>query len=180
MPQVKTSTDGEAATTTLMAYAPEIAAAAISYSDQVYRRSKLNWREMEAARYRTALINGCNVCRQFRAARDLTGYLGDPALDEKPGAIDRGPAPDEEFYMAIPTWRQSPLFEPRERLVLELAERIGEQPRSMDSNEDFWKRMHEHFSDAEIVEITLSIGSWIGLGRVVHALELDGVCAVSS
>jgi alkylhydroperoxidase family enzyme len=36
--------------------------------------------------------------------------------------------------------------------------------------------MHAHFSDAEIVDATFSIGSWMALGRLTHVLELDGVC----
>src|SRR3546814_1117189 len=40
------------------AYAPEIGAAAANYSRTVYERSTLSLREMEAARIRTADING--------------------------------------------------------------------------------------------------------------------------
>jgi alkylhydroperoxidase family enzyme len=46
----------------------------------------------------------------------------------------------------------------------------------MDEDEAFWTKMRAHFSDAEIVDATFSIGSWMALGRLTHVLELDGVC----
>lgn len=70
------------------------------------------------------------------------------------------------------------LFSERERIAIEMAERMGERPHSMAGDEAFWERVHGHFSDEEIVDMTLSIGSWISMGRVVHTLELDEVCAI--
>src|SRR3546814_17141107 len=60
------------------AYAPEIGAAAANYSRTVYERSTLSLREMEAARIRTADINGCHRCLGMRAARALPGHLERP------------------------------------------------------------------------------------------------------
>src|SRR3546814_12005211 len=63
------------------AYAPEIGAAAANYSRTVYERSTLSLREMEAARLRTADINGCTPCLGMRAARALPGHLDRPGGD---------------------------------------------------------------------------------------------------
>jgi len=51
-------------------YAREIMAAAGGFSKAVYQHSLLSLREFEGARSRTAQINGCIICQQFRAARD--------------------------------------------------------------------------------------------------------------
>ena len=56
-------------------YAPEIGAAAGGYSRAVYEKSLLSHREMEAARMRTAQINGCLLCLGMRAKRDLAAHL---------------------------------------------------------------------------------------------------------
>ena len=158
-------------------YAPEIGAAAGRYSLAVYENSKLSMREMEAARMRTAQINGCLLCKTMRADRDLPGHIersgGDAA---KAASIRDNSPPDEAFYDAVDTWRTAEVFSPRERLAIEYAERLAEDPRELKVDEDFWKRMHANFSDAEIVDMTFSIGSWMALGRFTHVLDLDGVC----
>lgn len=158
-------------------YAPEIAAAAGSYSRAVYESSTMTLREMEAARMRTAQINGCKLCIGMRAARDLEGHLKRSGGHPERAVSARGnPEPDEGFYDAVEKWRDADCFSPRERIVIEYAERMGDAPQSMEEDEDFWTRMHAQFSDAEIVDMTFSIGSWIALGRLTHVLELDGVC----
>ena len=157
--------------------APVVGAAAGAYSRAVYENSTMTLREMEAARMRTAQINGCMLCMDMRAARDLEGHLersgGDPS---RAVSARGGPAPDETFYAAVEEWRSADCFSPRERLAIEYAERLGEAPRSMAGDQDFWTRMHAVFNDAEIVDMTFAIGSWIAFGRLTHALELDGVC----
>lgn len=158
-------------------YAPEIGAAAGAYSRAVYECSNLSLREMEAARVRTAHINGCKLCIGMRAARDLGGHLERSGGDASRAVSARGnPQPDEAFYLAITDWTNATVFSERERLAMEFAERLGEAPQSMDNDERFWRRMHAAFSDAEIVDLTFAIGSWIAFGRLTHVLELDGVC----
>lgn len=158
-------------------YTPEIGAAAAGYSLSVYENSQLSMREMEAARMRTALINGCHLCRDMRAARDLPGHIerSGGSVEKAAKARDNTP-PDERFYAEVLNWRRSDAYNERERLAIEYAERLGEAPQSMDDDEDFWERMHAHFSDREIVDLTFSIGSWMALGRFTHVLALDGVC----
>ncbi len=162
------------------AYAPEIGAAAAAYSLAVYEHSKLSLRELEAARIRTAQLNGCKLCMGMRSGRDLQGHIersgGNPAIS----VVARGgDAPDEAFYEAVADWKTAACFSARERLVIEFADRFGAAPQSMDRDEDFWNALHAAFSDAEIVDLTFSVGSWVALGRLTHILDLDGVCMVT-
>lgn len=158
-------------------FTPEIGAAAAGYSLAVYENSRLSMREMEAARMRTAFINGCQLCRDMRAERDLPAHLERSGGDAgKAASIRDNQAPDERFYAEIENWRQSDAFSERERLAIEYAERLGEAPQSMDEDEVFWGRMHAAYSDREIVDLTFSIGSWMALGRFTHVLGLDTVC----
>jgi alkylhydroperoxidase family enzyme len=159
-------------------YAREIGEAALNFSGTVYDHTLLSLREMEGARVRTAYINGCAICKKGRAARDFdTDFAPTGTAFSRPMS-SRGAIPDEAFYAAIPHWRESALFSQRERLAIEFAERMGERPHSLEGDEAFWHRIHAHFSDREIVDLTLSIASWIAMGRVVHTLELDAVCAL--
>lgn len=159
------------------AYAPEIGEAAMAFSRAVYEYTRLSVREMEAARVRTAHINGCSICKQGQAVRDFDTHLPTSRVPFQRPMRSRGAAPDDAFYAAILDWRRSPIFSERERLAIEYAERMGEQPRSMQGDEVFWRKLREHFSDRELVDLTLSVASWIGLGRVMHVLELDSICA---
>lgn len=159
---------------------PEIGAAAAAYSLAVYQHSKLSLRELEAARVTTARINGCKLCNTMRADRDLAAHVERSGGDPATSVVARGgPAPDEAFYAGLDDWQTSPLFSARERLAIDFARRFGEAPKSFEGDEPFWTALHANFTDAEIVDLTFAVGSWVALGRLTHILELDNVCMVT-
>ncbi len=158
-------------------YAPEVGSAAVAYAKAVYQSSRLPLRILEAARYRTALINGCTICKSMRAARDINGYLEAVGGDASRSIVARGgEAPDEAFYSAVEDWRDASLFSAREQLAIEFAEKMGETPKDLAGDDVFWARMHQAYSQAEIMDLTLCVGAWMALGRTVHVLGLDAVC----
>jgi alkylhydroperoxidase family enzyme len=160
----------------LQHYATDIAAAAVGFASTVYQRTQLPFRVVEAARIRTAQINGCRTCQTWRAARDLPASLAARGGDATRSFVGRGdPAPDDEFYDSIATWRTATNFDDRERLAIEFAERMGSDPHSFETADEFWSRMHSCFTDDAIVDLTLSVASWIALGRTLHALDIDPV-----
>ena len=169
---------GSAAATIWAHHQPEMAAASAAMSRAVYQHSALSSRETEAARFQTAIINGCRACYRFRLVRDLPVYLAsvDRAATANLGA-HRGPDPDEAMYAAIEAGTLAGLSE-RERLAVDYARRIGMEPRGMAGDEPFWERMNAAFSDREIVDLTYSITQWIAAGRFLHVLELDTMCFV--
>src|SRR3546814_20695318 len=95
---------------------------------------------MEAARIRTADINGCKLCLGMRAARDLPGHLGrsggDPSIAVTARSGDT-PPPDEAFYEAVRTGDAEGLLSERERLMSESADRFGSAPKSMAQDQPF-------------------------------------------
>jgi alkylhydroperoxidase family enzyme len=163
-------------------YAPNLTGALSGLSLAVYQETQLPIRVVEAARVRTAQINGCRTCQTWRSARDLPPVLAQAGGDVGRSFVGRAESvPDEVFYAAVEDWRGSPLFDERERLAIELAERMGEAPRSFEGDEAFWDRMHEGFTDDEIVDLVVSVASWIAGGRVMHVLEVDPeVCVLES
>jgi hypothetical protein len=158
-------------------YASEIVTAGGVFGTAPYQYSKLSLRELEAARYRTAIINGCNVCKNMRGGRDFPGLFDmfDGDLDNS--VYTHGPAPDEEFYSNVENWKDYAGFSERERLVIRYAEGMGQTPDQIAQDEEFWARAKAVFSDNEIVDLTYSIAAWMGTGRALHALGLDAVCA---
>jgi alkylhydroperoxidase family enzyme len=161
-------------------YAPEIVTAGGVFGSAPYQHSKLSLREIEAARFRTAQINGCNTCIDFRGGRDFPGMFESFGWDLESSVHKRGPAPDEDFYANVVNWRDHPGFSERERLAIRYAEGLGQTPHEIAQDEDFWARAKAAFSDDEIVDLSYSIAAWMANGRVLHALGLDAVCAFTS
>lgn len=159
-------------------YAPEIAEAAMTFSRATYSHSKLSLREFEAARIMTARLNGCALCRDWRTAVDLAPYLKSLGHDGELALLSAGQAPDEDFYEDILNWRGAPHYSPRERIAIELAERMGAQPQTIAKDERFWRQAKAVFSDAELIDLGYCIACWMGLGRMTHVFGLDGACAL--
>jgi hypothetical protein len=161
-------------------YAPELVAAGLAFSGAGYQHSQLSLREFEGARARTAEINGCQVCRSWRSQRDLPGYFSALGGDVQASVASRGPAPDEAFYLGVSAWRTASQYSERERLAIAYAEGLGLDPQGLAHDEAFWARLKVVFSDTELVDLSFCVAGWIGLGRITHALGMDGVCAIGS
>ncbi|WP_305093939.1 carboxymuconolactone decarboxylase family protein [Prescottella sp. R16] len=136
---------------------PEIGVAASKFSLSVYANSTLDLREFEAARLRIAQINGCIVCMDWRTERD-------------------GQKVEDDFFESVENWRTTDAFDDRVRLAAEYAERYALDHHNLD--DEFWARMSARYSQAEIVELSMCLGSWIAFGRLNHVLGLDTVCAL--
>ena len=138
---------------------PGIGVPASKFSMAVYEHSTLGLREFEAARLRIAQINGCLFCQDWRTERD-------------------GAKVEETFAEAVTDWRITPDFDERTRLAAEYAERYALDHHGLD--DEFWTRMKAHYSDAEVVELSMCLGSWLSFGRLNRVLGLDTACVLPS
>lgn len=138
---------------------PKIGPAAARFSAAVYEHSTLSLREFESARARIAQINHCLFCLDWRTERD-------------------GEQVDESLYADVEAWREATTLSDRERLAAEYAERFAADHLSLDGDEDFWTRMRAAYSDAEVIELSMCIGSWIAFGRLNHVLGIDASCVL--
>lgn len=139
---------------------PGIGPAAAAFSMAVYQHTTLGLREFEAARLRVAQINGCLFCLDWRTERD-------------------GQKVEEGFDAAVAQWRSTEAteaFDERTRLAAEYAERYALDHHNLD--EEFWSRMLGSYSQAEVVELTMCLGSWLAFGRLNHVLGIDAVCVL--
>ncbi|MFI0449815.1 carboxymuconolactone decarboxylase family protein [Actinomadura sp. 6N118] len=136
---------------------PGIGPAAANFSLSVYAHTTLGLREFEAARLRIAQINGCVFCLDWRTERD-------------------GQKVEADFPEAVTNWRTTDAFDDRTRLAAEYAERYALDHHNLD--EDFWDRMTTHYTQQEIVELSMSLGSWLAFGRLNHVLGLDTMCVL--
>jgi alkylhydroperoxidase family enzyme len=138
---------------------PKIGPAAARFSAAVYEHSTLSLREFESARARIAQINHCLFCLDWRTERD-------------------GEQVDETLYTEVEAWRESTSLSDRERLAAEYAERFAADHLSLDGDDDFWARLRAVYTDAEVIELSMCIGSWIAFGRLNHVLGIDASCVL--
>jgi len=136
---------------------PGIGVAASAFAMAVYEHSTLGLREFEAARLRIAQINGCLFCLDWRTERD-------------------GVKVEPEFADAVAQWRTTEALDARAKLAAEYAELYATDHHAID--DAFWDRMFEHYSQAEAVELSMCLGSWMGFGRLNRVFGLDAACVL--
>jgi alkylhydroperoxidase family enzyme len=138
---------------------PEMGIGAGALSHAIYDQSIVPVRERELARMRIAQINGCAICQQWRSTPGAEGIL------------------TEADYADVLTWQSSSRYSERERLAIEYAERFALAHDGLD--DAFFGQLHEAFSDAEILDLTVCIGGWLAIGRTLHVLGIDDACRIS-
>lgn len=138
---------------------PGIGIAASRFAMSVYAHTTLGLREFEAARLRIAQINGCLFCLDWRTERD-------------------GVTVEDDFAASVTEWRTARALDERTRLAAEYAERYALDHDGLDDG--FWTRMKAWYTDREIVELSMCLGSWLAFGRLNHVLGLDAACVLPS
>ena len=123
-----------------------------------YQQSILPAAERELARMRIAQINDCVACSDFRA----------------PSALEAGVA--AELYDNVAAYGSYPGYTPRQRLAIEYAERFATDHASL--NDAFFARLRGLFTDGEILDLTLCVAVFLGLGRTLTVLRVDQSCAL--
>ncbi len=131
---------------------PELGAAAMRLVDAAYNKSILPARVREAARIRIAQLNECTVCLAFRADSVKSHGL------------------TEDFYCRVGIPGDDDALDPQERLAVEYAERFASDHLSID--DAFFVRLRERFSDPEILDLTICLSAFLGLGRTLRALGI--------
>jgi alkylhydroperoxidase family enzyme len=78
----------------------------------------------------------------------------------------------------VATWRDSPLFTEREKIALEYAERMTISGQSID--DVLFARLKQHYSEAQIVELTAAIALENFRSKFNPALgiEAQGFCLI--
>jgi AhpD family alkylhydroperoxidase len=120
--------------------------------DAAYNKSILPVGVREAARIRIAQLNDCTVCLTFRADSVKAQGLG------------------EELYGAVGTEGAGSQLGEQERLAVEYAELFALDHERID--DAFMGRLKASFTDAEILDLTICVAAFLGLGRALHVLGI--------
>jgi AhpD family alkylhydroperoxidase len=136
---------------------PDFAKAVGTYDNAVWS-STLDWRLHELVRMRIAQINECTVCLSWRTPQAIAAGVTDELLTNVHRARDLDDYSDAE------------------RVAIEYAERFCTDSARID--DAFLARLHDHFDDGEIVELTLVIAKYLAFGRFMQVLGLDQTCTL--
>jgi len=134
-----------------------LAGPAAAFSDAVYRKSTLPLGEFEAARITIARVNDCRICLDLRPEDGPGQAFYDTVLGD--GADPDGAALTE-----------------REALAAEFARRFALDHLGMD--DALWERLHAAFTDDELVQLGLCVGSWLAFGRLNRVFGVDEACRI--
>jgi AhpD family alkylhydroperoxidase len=132
---------------------PEMAGMVERMIGTVYGRSILPASEREVARMRIAQLNECSACSVFRA----------------PSVVAAGV--DEDAYEHLHEYRTYPGYTERQRLAIEYAERFAADHQSID--DELFTRLRAHFADDEVLDLTLCLAVYLGLGRTLEVLGIS-------
>jgi len=137
---------------------PEMAGMVDRMIRGAYEQSILPVEEREVARMRIAQLNDCSACSDFRA----------------PSVREAGvPA---ELYDNVEHYATYPGYSERQRLAIEYAERFATDHDSID--DDLFMRLRSAYRDEEILDLTLCVAVFLGLGRTLAVLGIDQACAI--
>jgi alkylhydroperoxidase family enzyme len=82
----------------------------------------------------------------------------------------------EDFYSHVAEYHDSGGYSEQERLAIEYAERFVSDHTSID--DQFFARLRANFTDPEILDLTICLATFLGLGRLLRVLGIDQTCQI--
>ena len=113
--------------------------------------ARLSPRLKELVRLRIATLNGCVTCKAARLAADTVAEVEALGIDDYAGSED---------------------YSASEKAAVWFAEMLAIDHHSI--TDRHMAELREHFDDGEIVELMMMAGQYIGFGRMLAVLELEG------
>ena len=142
-----------------VAHRPDIVKAFGAFYAQLQMQGLLSRKLVELVRLAIAQINQCANCLQSRYQDSIEEGL------------------TEELIAALPGVETSPLFSERERAAIVFAQKMAFN--HFDVGDDDFIRLHQHFSEEEIVELCFDVAQFIGIGRMFAVLDATNTaCAI--
>jgi len=137
----------------LMLHSPALADAWFDLNQAVRYGTEIDGRSRELAVLRVAILNGVEYVQRAHG----------PAY-----ALKEGLTPDQ--VSAIADWQASNLFSDPQRALLSYTDSMT---REIDVPDAVFTAVRKHFSERQIVELTMLIGAYNMLTRFLKALKVD-------
>jgi AhpD family alkylhydroperoxidase len=132
--------------------APQGAIQAMRALDAHVRQSGLDPQLVELVKMRASMINGCAYCIDMHS-KDA-----------------RAQGESEQRLYALSAWREAPFFTDRERAALEWTEALTLVSQTH-VPDDVYERVRQHFSEAELIALTLAVNAINSWNRVAIAFR---------
>jgi len=137
----------------LMLHSPALANAWFDLNQAVRYGTEIDGQSRELAVIRVAILNGVEYVQRAHG----------PAYALKEGLT-------LEQVAALWEWRASQLFNAQQRALLAYTDAITEK---IEVTDDVFDNARKHFSERQIVELTMLIGAYNMLTRFLKALKVD-------
>jgi len=76
----------------------------------------------------------------------------------------------EEMYTHVDEFRDNPELSEREKLAGAFAEQYAIDHTAID--DAMWEKLKAHYSDVELLELTITCGFCLGIGRALQVLDI--------
>ena len=119
-----------------------------------------------------SILQKCTTSRALRELMILRGAQLWPCEYQwlqHEGMAKKYGVPKEKIN-AIDQWKTSPLFDEKEKVVLELIESLVENKGKL--NDQLDEKLKNHFTESEYIELVLTGCFYVFLPTLVHALEI--------
>jgi len=134
---------------------PEYGAVFTDLVMAILKDGEIDWLTKELLILKATQRNNCQYCVvQHERVSEMLGMGKDKIADL-----------DGDKY------KKSPLFTDGERALLDLTVQIGEDANNVPK--ELWDRLHEHWSDSQIVEATFVITTYIMVSKFGDALGVE-------
>jgi alkylhydroperoxidase family enzyme len=80
----------------------------------------------------------------------------------------------EDLYAHVADWRTYPGYSEAERIAIEFAEKFALEHTRLD--DAFFSRMRRLYTDGEIMDIAICVGTWLMLGRITMIMDVAVSC----
>lgn len=137
----------------MMLHSPPLASAWFELNSATRYQTEVDGQSRELAVMRIAILNGVDyILRAHGAAYAVKEGLTQAQVD------------------ALADWRSSPLFNDQQRAVLAY---VDAMTRDIDVPDAIFAKLREHYSERQVVELTMLIGAYNMHTRVLKALRID-------
>ena len=128
----------------------------LALSQQIHDAGRLEPALIELVLMRVSQINGCAYCLDMHS-KDA-----------------RAAGETEQRLYVLPAWRETRLFNDRERIALHWAEELTELPSPEALPDSLYQQARELFEEAELVDLTLLVVAINGWNRINIAARTIG------
>lgn len=149
---------GDSTALRALSHRPDILRSFMGFYGPLQFEGRLGRKLVELVRLGIAQINVCRNCLGARYADSVAEGL------------------TEELIRELPNVESSPLFSEREKAAIVFGQKMARDHFSI--GDDDYIRLHQHFSEEEVVELCLDVAMFVGIGKLFTTIDATNTTCV--